>query len=73
MPQKKAVIPKNCFVTLNPKIENSIDGQKSSRRFRSTGFHLVSCGQDESLVIMCSAFIFLKLFHHHSSHFEKQF
>ncbi|WP_034751728.1 hypothetical protein, partial [Chryseobacterium vrystaatense] len=51
MPQKKAVIPKNCFVTLNPKIENSIDGQKSSRSFRSTGFHLVSCGQDESLVI----------------------
>ena len=50
--KKKAVIPKNCFVTLNPKIENSIDGQKSSRSFRSTGFHLVSCGQDERLVIV---------------------
>ncbi|STD00420.1 Uncharacterised protein [Chryseobacterium carnipullorum] len=54
-PQKKAVIPKNCFVTLNPKIENSIDGQKSSRSFRSTGFHLVSCGQNESLVISRSS------------------
>ena len=29
---------------------------KSYRSFRSTGFHLLSCGQDESLVIICSAF-----------------
>ncbi|SNV42889.1 Uncharacterised protein [Chryseobacterium taklimakanense] len=29
---------------------------KSYRRFRSTGFHLVSCGQDESLVIRRSFF-----------------
>ena len=57
--KKKAVIPKNCFVYLNSKIDNSISYQllaKSHRRFRSTGFHLVSCGQDESLVISRSFF-----------------
>ena len=30
---------------------------KSHRRFRSTGFHFLSCRQNESLVIICSAFI----------------
>ena len=30
---------------------------KSHRRFRSTGFHFLSCRQNETLVIMCSAFI----------------
>jgi hypothetical protein len=55
---KKAVLLKNCFVTLNPNIENSIDCQKApegepvqSAAKDLTGFHLVSCGQDESLVI----------------------
>lgn len=49
---------------LNPNIENSIDCQKApeSEPVQSaakdlTGFHLVSCGQDESLVITCSSFI----------------
>ena len=59
--KKKAVIPKNCFVYLNSKIDNSISYQllaKSHRRFRSTGFHLVSCGQDESLVIRCRCCFF---------------
>jgi hypothetical protein len=65
MPQKKAVIPKNCFVTLNPKIENSIDGQKSSRSFRSTGFHFLSCGQNESLVIVYSFHVLLFIFMGH--------
>ena len=56
LPTKKAVLLKNCFVPLNSKNDNSIDCQKSSRSFRSTGFHLLSCGQDESLVISCRRF-----------------
>ena len=31
---------------------------KSHRRFRSTGFHFLSCRQNESLVIICCAICF---------------
>ena len=55
-PQKKAVLLKNCFAHLNSKIDNSIDCQKSFRRFRSPPrriiclrriFDFLSCGQDD--------------------------
>jgi hypothetical protein len=46
MPQKKAVIPKNCFVTLNPKIENSIDGQKAPGASVQRAF--ISCPADKT-------------------------
>src|SRR5690606_17134762 len=58
-PQKKAVLLKNCFVHLNSKNDNSIEEpilEKSHRSFRSTGFHFLSCRQNESLVITYSFF-----------------
>src|SRR5690606_17864463 len=57
LPTKKAVLLKNCFVYLNSKNDNSIDCQKSSRRFRSTGFHCWLFKPNESLVIRRSIFI----------------
>src|SRR5690606_39773929 len=54
LPTKKAVLLKNCFVHLNSKNDNSIDCQKSSRRFRSTGFHCWLFKPNESLVISSS-------------------
>ncbi|QBO58412.1 hypothetical protein NBC122_01597 [Chryseobacterium salivictor] len=66
-PQKKAVLLKNCFVYLNSEIDNSIRLPTAGKKLPeleftlrlskgSTGFHFLSCRQNESLVIVCSIF-----------------
>ena len=65
---KKAVLLKNCFVYLYSKNDNSIklpSGEKSHRRFRSTGFHFLFCEQNESLVI--SGSFYFSYFNLHKS------
>ena len=41
-PQKKAVLPKNCFVILNSKIENSIDCQNTAEKLPELPFNGLS-------------------------------
>ena len=62
--QKKAVLPKNCFVILNSKIENSIDCQNTAEKLPELPFNGLSSRvlRTRRKLSYCTTFFYFSIF-----------